>query len=185
MNNLTFIKEAFSKFKEVGTITRSSDSLCAKVVGMSQIANAKCVVELGAGDGVMTRHILQHLPSDAKLLAFEINSSFCEILRGIQDDRLIIIEDSAEHLEHHLTSHGFDSIDVIFSALPFVVIPDHVALSIVNNCHRLLSADGQFLQIHYSLLEKKLYDRTFDSVDIVFHIRNLPPVFILKCSKAA
>jgi len=36
-------------------------------------ANSKYVIELGAGDGVITPYLLDVLPPDAKLLSFEIN----------------------------------------------------------------------------------------------------------------
>ena len=43
-----------------------------KVVGEKEID----LVELGAGDGVITEHILKHMKKDAKLLSFEVNEKF-------------------------------------------------------------------------------------------------------------
>jgi phospholipid N-methyltransferase len=154
-------------------------------VSLSQLDDAKCIVELGAGDGVMTRHILDKMPSNAILFAFEINPKFCELLQKVKDHRLIIVEDSAENLGAHLNKHGFNQIDTVFSALPFVMLPDEVASSIVRNCHHFLKPLGQFLQIHYSLIEKNLYKRIFSKVDVTFHLLNVPPTFIFACLKAA
>ena len=185
MTKIEFLREGIKNLKTVGTIMRSSRFLCSKVVSLSQLGGAKCIVELGAGDGVMTKHILARMPADAKLFAFEINPRFCELLKNIDDDRLNVIEDSAENLGHHLSENGFSEIDTVFSALPFVVIPDDVATTIVNNCHQFLKPLGQFLQIHYSLLEKDLYKKIFSEVDVTFHLLNIPPTFIFACSKAA
>jgi len=184
MSTIEFFKEGIKNLKTIGTITRSSKFLCAKIVGLSSLDDAKCIVELGAGDGVMTTHILKDMRKDAKLFAFEINPKFCATMRLINDDRLIVIEDSAEHLEEQLRKHGFEQIDVIFSALPFVVFPDEVAQSIVQNCYDILKPLGQYFQIHYSLLEKNLYKRIFGHVDIKFQLLNIPPAFILTCLKA-
>ncbi len=185
MNKIDFFKESLKEFRTVGTITRSSKYLCSKVVSLSDLRDAGCIVELGAGDGVMTRYILDKMPKDARLIAFEINPKFCEKLRSIDDVRLIVVEDSAENLEHHLAKHGIQEIDTVFSALPFVVLPDEVSQSIVKSCYTFLKPLGQYLQIHYSLLEKKLYQGIFGRVDVTFHLLNIPPAFILACVKGA
>lgn len=185
MTKMEFLREGIRNLKTVGTIMRSSRLLCSKVVSMSQLDGAKCIVELGAGDGVMTRHILDRMPPNAILFAFEINPRFCKLLQNVNDRRLIIVEDSAENLEVHLAKHGFSEIDTVFSALPFVMLPDEVANSIVKSCHHFLKPLGQFLQIHYSLLERDLYKRIFSQVNVTFHLLNVPPTFIFACSKAA
>ncbi|MBK8502673.1 MAG: methyltransferase domain-containing protein [Saprospiraceae bacterium] len=185
MDKIQFLREGIRNIRTVGTITRSSRFLCSKVLSLSNLNDSKCIVELGAGDGVMTKYILRAMPSDAILFAFEINPKFCQILRIIKDPRLHVIEDSAENLEHHLDKHGFKQIDTVFSALPFVMLPDHVSNAIVASCHRFLKPLGQYLQIHYSLLEKNLYKSIFGHVDITFHLLNIPPAFILACYKAA
>ncbi len=183
MKKLEFFKEGLKNLSTIGTVTRSSQHLCAKMVGLSDLDNAKCIVELGAGDGVMTSHILAKMPADAKLFAFEINPRFCEMMRNIDDDRLVVVEDSAEHMVSHIRRHGFEQIDVVFSALPFVVLPEDVSQTIVQNCYDFLKPLGQYFQVHYSLLQKNLYKRIFGNVNVSFHLLNLPPAFILTCSK--
>jgi phospholipid N-methyltransferase len=185
MDKMEFLREGIRNIKTVGTITRSSRFLCSKVVSLSNLDGSKCIVELGAGDGVMTKYILKGMPQDARLFAFEINPKFCERLRSISDPRLCVVEDSAENLEFHLSAHGFSQIDTVFSALPFVVLPHDVANAIVASCYRFLKPFGQYLQIHYSLLEKNLYKDIFGHVDVTFHLLNIPPAFILACYKAA
>ncbi len=180
---LQFLREGLRSIRTVGTVTRSSNLLCAKVVSLAKLDGVSVVVELGAGDGVMTRHILGSLSPYTRLLAFEINPRFCTLLRTIADDRLIVVEASAETLPAYLAKAGIDEIDVVFSALPFVMLPDAVAQSIISDCHRLLKIGGQFLQIHYSLLAKELYRRIFGNLRITFYPFNIPPVFILECRR--
>lgn len=183
MLSIEFFKEGMKNLKTIGTVTPSSKFLCEKMVGLSDLMGAKCIVELGAGDGVMTSHILKRMPADAMLFAFEINPRFCEKMREINDPRLVVVEDSAEHLVKYLKQYGFHQIDVVFSALPFVVLPDEVSQSIVQSCYDRLKPLGQYFQLHYSLIEKKLYKRIFGNVNVTFHLLNIPPAFILTCSK--
>ena len=183
MTKFDFFREGLKNLKTIGTVTPSSRYLCAKMVGMSDLRLAKCIVELGAGDGVLTSHILAKMPKDATLFAFEINPRFCELMKGIDDKRLVVIEDSAEHLIKYLQDNGFEQIDVIFSALPFVVLPNDVSQTIVQSCYDFLKPLGQFFQLHYSLIEKNLYKRIFGNVNVTFQLLNLPPAFILTCSK--
>jgi len=185
MKKLDFLREYFKNMRTVGTVVRSSKHLCSKIVSLSDLSGAKCVVELGAGDGVMTHHILEKMPADAKLFAFEINPTFCERLRLIDDERLFVIEDSAENLELHLENHGFAEVDTVFSAIPFVMLPKELSNSIVSTCHRALKPLGQYLQIHYSTIEKDLYKGIFGNLNITFHLRNIPPTFIFACYKMA
>ncbi len=185
MNKIDFFREGIKNLRTIGTVTRSSKYLCNKIVSLSSVEKSKYVVELGAGDGVMTRHILKRMAPDAQLMCFEINTKFCDLIRKINDPRLIVIEDSAEHLSDHLRYHAFDRIDTVFSAIPFVVLPDDLAHQIVQTCQQKLRTRGEFLQIHYSLIERNLYKEIFGNLAIKFHLLNIPPAFILCCTKEA
>ncbi|MEM6967066.1 MAG: SAM-dependent methyltransferase, partial [Bacteroidota bacterium] len=92
--------------------------------------SADVIVELGAGDGVITEHILRHMKKDSVLLAFEVNKTFCDQMRKIEDDRLIVIEDSAEKLGEYLVKYDLEKADYIISAIPFVAFPDDLAKNI-------------------------------------------------------
>lgn len=183
MSRIDFFREGMKDLGTIGSIARSSKYLCRYMVRLADLNTAKCVVELGAGDGVMTHHILAAMPPDAKLLSFEINEKFCDILRKIEDPRLHVIEDSAEHMMDHAQKLGFEEVDTVFSALPFVVLPAELSKSIVRSCHDALKPMGQFIQFHYSLMMIKLYKEVFKRVSIKFELFNLPPAFIILCSK--
>ncbi|WP_236969749.1 class I SAM-dependent methyltransferase [Membranihabitans marinus] len=183
MNRFKFFKEGIRNIKTVGTVTRSSRYLCDKMVNHSKIHNAKCIVELGAGDGVLTKHILERMPDNCRLLSFEINEKFLDTLNKINDDRLIIIADSAEKLEDYTRQFKMEEVDIVFSALPFTVIPKHIATNIVRLAQKVLRADGEYLQIHYSLVAKKMYSDIFGNVSVYFQPINIPPAFVLKSLK--
>lgn len=183
MNRFKFFKEGIRNLKTVGTVTRSSRYLCDKVINHSKIHQAKVIIELGAGDGVLTKRILERMPDDCKLIAFEINDKFIDILEAIDDPRLIVAADSAENIQQYLDDNDLDQVDIVYSALPFSVIPKEIAKSIVNISKSVLAPEGEYLQIHYSLMEKKMYDTVFGNVEVFFQPLNIPPAFILKSVK--
>ena len=169
--------------KMVGTITRSSKFLCKSMIRHIDFANADVIVELGAGDGVVTRHILENMHDNATLLSFEIHPAFCDLLRQIPDSRLVVVEDAAENMAAHLDAHNIKHIDYVVSALPFVNFPDEDALHIISECKRLMKSQGRYIQIHYSLLAKKLYEQVFGNVKVHFMPLNMPPAFVLVSEK--
>jgi len=144
---------------------------------------ATLIVELGAGDGVITKHILKKMRPDAKLVVFEVNPQFCEKVRSIKDDRMVVIEDSAENLTEHLAKLSLPKADFIVSAIPFVALSKELTITIVKTCFDNLVKGGLFIQMQYSLLLKKTYERIFGNVKIDFVPVNVPPAFVLVSRK--
>jgi len=179
MKSIEFLREGLRNLKTVGTVTRSSKHLCKGMIKHVDFQGARLIVELGAGDGVITKHILRSMHPDAKLLAFEVHPKFCDSLRRINDKRLIVAEDSAEKLDEYLAMIGVEEVDYVISAIPFVALPKEVGFSIVRACHKHLRHSGLYIQVHYSLLTKSLYESVFGNVDVNFVPLNVPPAFVL------
>ncbi len=185
MNRLDFFKESIKNLRTVGTLTRSSRFLSQKMADQINYKEAKFIVELGAGDGVITRFILKNMAPDAKLMSFEVNPEFCTGLRAIDDDRLIVIEDSADKIAYYLKEHNFSELDGVVSAIPFVVVPEKESYHIIESCREQMKLDSPFIQVHYSLLTRKMYKKIFGNLDIKFVFLNLPPAFVLVSRKDA
>jgi phospholipid N-methyltransferase len=185
MNKIKFFKEGLKNMRTVGTVTPSSKYLCQAMIKGTDFAKARILVELGAGDGVVTRHILKRMHPDAKLLAFEVQPAFCDLLRSIDDARLIVVEDSAENLPLYLKKLGAKKADQIISAIPFVLLPKEEAQRIVEVSRDHLVTEGQFVQIHYSTFLKPFYQDIFDRVKINFCPLNIPPAFVFHCSSTS
>ena len=185
MGALSFFRESLRNLKTVGTITRSGNALCKGIIKPINFKEAKTIVELGAGDGVITRHILRRMQPDARLMVFEVNPAFCKQLRALQDPRLIVVEDSAEKLRDHLKVHAFGEVDAVVSAIPFVSLPKPLASSIVNTCLQVMKCGGTYCQVHYSLIMKKFYESIFGNIEVDFVPMNMPPAFVLSARKQA
>ena len=176
---MNFFTESIKNIKTVGTVSRSSKQLCLGAVKHVDFATADFLVELGAGDGVITRYILERMRPDAKLMVFEVHELFIQELLKIDDDRLIVVGDSAEKIDHYMKLHNFDRVDDIISAIPFVVVPEQEAFNIVEACKSVLKTGGKFIQVHYSLITKKMYEKIFGNVAVNFVLLNIPPAFVL------
>jgi phospholipid N-methyltransferase len=145
---------------------------------------ARIVVELGPGDGVITRFILDKLNPEARLVIFEINEVFVDRLKEkIQDPRLQVIHDSAENMEAHFQRLGIESVDYIISGIPFVMLPEELANRITGECIRFLKPGGKFIQFHYSPLMLSYYRRIFGKVEVEVVPLNIPPALVVTCEK--
>ncbi len=183
MNYYQFLKNSIRHIRTTGTITRSSRTTCKMMIRNVDFGRGRYFVELGGGDGVMTRYILRAMHPDAKLMTFEINPDFVRALHKIDDPRLIVISDQAQKLPHYLKVHRFPHADAIISSLPLLVIPSDERTAIVQACRKSLRPGGTFSQIHYSPTLKNFYGYIFGNVEMKFVLLNLPPAFIMYCQK--
>jgi len=183
MGTIKFFKESVKNLKTVGTVTRSSKFLCKGMIKPIDFSTAKVIVELGAGDGVVTKHILKEMVEDAILLSFELNPKFCRQLREINDPRLIVVEDDAEKVAAYLSDNGHTHADAIISALPFTLIPEDICYRIIGQCKESLIPNGLYVQIHYSLIPKKMYKKIFGNVELNFVPINVPPAWVMISQK--
>lgn len=168
--------------KTRGTIAPTSKFTSKKMLSNIRFEQAEIIVELGAGDGSITKHILSKMHKNTRLLSFEIDPVLCGILKEkVSDNRLTVINDSAEFLVDYLHKMGYEKADYVVSGIPFVMIPEELGDRILKAAKSILSKEGCFIQFHYSLIPKKRYKRIFDELDINLEMRNLPPAFVYVC----
>lgn len=167
----------------MGTVIRSSPSMCRKMSHFIDTSQDLIIVELGAGDGAITSYILNKMSPDAKLYVFEINTELCAVISKINDPRMILVNDSAEHMESYLLNHGIKQVDTIISAIPFLVLPDDLTKEILIVSKRMLKTGGNFIQMHYVSTIKKMYKNIFGNVHTYFVPVNIPPGYVFRCVK--
>ena len=191
-----FVREAFSTFKTTAAITPSSRYLTRAMVEPLSMNIVRTVVELGAGTGVMTRKLLDLLPDDATLIAFEINCKFFEYLnRNFSDSRLILINSSVELLGLELKRRGFDRVDAVVSSIAFSYLSDMQRHSLLSEIIPFMDSNGLFTQFQYihglqfqegrlnRFNPAKLFRQYFNHVQRKITWRNLPPAFVFTCYK--
>ncbi|MBD8489267.1 methyltransferase domain-containing protein [Echinicola sp. CAU 1574] len=180
MNKSSLIKELFANIKTTGAVTFSSKSLVNKMLSFADFEGAKIIVELGGGDGSITRGIINRMDEDSILLVFEISKPFCENLKKeFPQDNVHIICDSAENMDQYLEGK---SADLILSSLPFSLIPKESRNEIYKKSRSHLNQNGYFIQICYSYLLKFQFANYFQSIRTAFTLKNFPPAFIIICN---
>jgi len=94
-----------------------------------------------------------------------------------------IIEDSALFIEKHLALRNIKNIDIIISAIPFVILPKDEVQGILKEVRKAMTSTSIFVQLHYSLVLKKIYEKIFTKIKIEFVALNIPPAFIFICQR--
>lgn len=185
-HRIEFLRESIRNLRSMGSVAPSSRFLCRAVANKIDPLKAKVVIELGPGDGVITRFILNRLSPDARLIIFEINPVFVEKIRAnFQDPRMTIIHDSAENMGEHFRSLGIQEVDYIVSGIPFVMLPESLTTRISTECKSWLREGGKFIQFHYSPLLLRLYRSIFGNLNVEIVALNIPPAIVVSCEKLA
>ncbi|MFC4873948.1 class I SAM-dependent methyltransferase [Negadavirga shengliensis] len=180
MNKSSLFKELFTNIKTTGAITFSSKSLVNKMLSFANFRGAKTIVELGGGDGSITKGIIDRMDDDATLLVFEISENFCKNLKKqFRGENVKIICDSAENMDKYLEGR---TIDLILSSLPFSLIPKETRSMIYKKSSQFLKPHGFFIQICYSYLLRFQFASYFRSIRTAFTLKNFPPAFIIICN---
>jgi phospholipid N-methyltransferase len=149
---------------------------------MANFAQARCVVELGAGTGVYTEEIVGRLHPDARFLAFEVDPELVATLDGrFEDPRVQVINASAENVGDYLDGA---EVDIIVSGLPFTSLPDPVKRNIFDQITRVLAPEGVMVAIQYSTMVQRDLRRIFATVRRRVSPLNVPPAFLFRCSTA-
>lgn len=183
-HRIEFLRESFRNLRSMGSVAPSSRFLCRAVASKINPLKANVVVELGPGDGVITRFILNRLKPDARLIIFEINPVFVEkIHTNFDDPRMTIIHDSAENMGQHFQAMGIREVDYFISGIPFVMLPELLTERISSECWVWLREGGKFVQFHYSPLLLRLYRRIFGNIDVEVVPLNIPPAIVVSCEK--
>ncbi|MEM6160515.1 methyltransferase domain-containing protein [Erwinia sp. P6884] len=171
-----YLQEFLIDPRKTGTIAPSSMSLCRTMTEAIDWTSCANVAELGAGDGVLTRHLLRKMRPDAQLLAFETNPRFLPRLLAINDQRLQISSASAETLNGEY--------DAIFSGLPLLSLPEPVRHRILARAAARLRPQGIFIQFQYTALSESLLSGYF-SWERSRVFCNLPPAWVYRCRSSA
>lgn len=190
----TFALAAAGDFQNIASVAPSSRHLARAMLEGLPISETKTVVELGAGTGAITQVLLETLPPQATLLAFEINSEFVSYMeKRFSDPRLVLLNAPAETLGDELRHRGLDRIDAVVSSLSLRFMPDHRqrilqdvlapfmdARSVYTQyqyLHGMRLENGRMLR-HSSLPFLREY---FGSIQCRTIWRNLPPARVFTC----
>ena len=176
---IEFFKGFLRNPKEVGSVIPSSRFLTRRVLDCGRVREARVIIELGPGTGVLTREMLERMPEDGKLIAVEISSEFVDVLRRtLPDPRLVLFEGSSEDLEKALGEAGETRADLVVSGIPFSTMERGAGLRTLEAAKRVLSRSGRFVAYQFRGHVKRFAEPMFGPAKMRLGLWNLPPMRI-------
>ncbi|MGI9250592.1 MAG: class I SAM-dependent methyltransferase [Pseudohongiellaceae bacterium] len=180
--NISDSIKLIKNFKTTGTITPSSKVLIGHMVAVD-FTKARCIVELGPGNGCITNELLGRMQADSKLICLEIDEEFATRLGRINDSRLQVHRACATTLRTILEAQHIACADYVVSSLPLAMIDDDKVDNILHTVRDCLCPQGRYLQYQYSLTQYGDLKAVFGKVRLQFTMRNMPPAFVYRCSR--
>ena len=145
MRKIKSIKSAYLypwHIKSTGALFGTSKRVENEITRFVSSERDVTFVEFGMGLGNITKEILNRMSPNSKLLAFELNSKFCDHVREeIDDPRLLIINDSAENVKEYVSGGVFG----VISSLPLTLMGD--TESLFSSVIDLMSEESHFSQV--------------------------------------
>ncbi len=180
--DMNFIINAVKSPKVTGTLLPSQKFLIKKLTSPIKKGQCRCILELGAGNGCVTKEILKKIDKNCILLSFEINKNLTKKYK-FKNKNLVVINDDVENMKKYLIKYNIKKIDCIVSSLPLAQIKKRKVLRILINANKYLKNEGLYIQYQYSLISLKKLKSVFKEVDIGFTLLNMPPAFVYVCKK--
>lgn len=179
---LLFARNFFRHPRMLGSIIPSSRFLVNELLRPIDWEQARVIVEYGPGVGVITAEILRRMRSDAVLIVIELNPDFVTHLRSsFPDERLKVVEGSAEAVGEILERFGRGKANYIISGIPFSTIPATVRERILRNTSTALAPGGAFLVFQFSTRVLEDLQRIFHYVRRKFEPFNVLPAHLFFC----
>jgi phospholipid N-methyltransferase len=183
---LLFARNFFRHPRMLGSIIPSSRFLIKQLLEPIDWTAARVIVEYGPGVGGITAEVLRRMRPDGILIAIETNPEFVRFLRSsINDDRLRVVEASAESVDEILRQHGHEKASYIISGIPFSTIPAPVRERILRKTCAILEPRGAFLVYQFSTRVLEDLQRIFRYVRRQFEPLNVLPAHLFFCQPGA
>jgi phospholipid N-methyltransferase len=181
-HTLLFARNFFRHPRMLGSIVPSSRFLIKQLLEPIDWNQARVIVEYGPGVGGITTEILRRMRPDARLIAIETNPEFVCFLRALtKDERLQVVEASAESVVEILRQHGHEKASYIISGIPFSTISAPVRERILRKTCSVLEPRGSFLVYQFSPRVLQDLQRIFRYVRRRFEPLNVLPAYLFFC----
>jgi phospholipid N-methyltransferase len=176
-----FLRAFLKRGNQNGSLTPSSIFLCRKMISTINFMKAQYIVELGPGEGVITREIIKKMRPRTQLFLFEPNKDFVAKFLQYNDPRIHVIAESAEFLGKYLHMHGVEKVDYIISSLPLTLFQDDLKERVLEESRKVLSPGGIYMQYQYMTTALDLLRTKFRKIKVGFVPLNIPPAFVYTC----
>ena len=134
------------------------------------------IVELGPGSGTFTREILARCKPETKIVLFELEPSYVELLRQKFGDRVNVIHASAHLFEDILKELKLPKADLIVSGLPFLA--RHLNHLIFQSIQHQTDKGAIFRFFTYMPPAMKIVYKGINLRKVAFVWKNVPPLWV-------
>ncbi|MDX1455111.1 MAG: methyltransferase [Gammaproteobacteria bacterium] len=168
--------------RKVASAIPSSRALGRRMASAVEVAADELVVELGGGTGAITGELLASGIPAERLVVFEQNATFADLLRE-RFPGITVLNDDAQVLADALQAAGHNRpVGSIVSSLPLLTLPIAVRDRILGQCRTVLVPEGSFVQFTYGIRspvpEEVQAKLGFSSEQIGSVWSNLPPATV-------
>jgi phospholipid N-methyltransferase len=142
---------------------------------------ARCIVELGAGTGPITKELVARARPHTRLVVVELDPDFCKRLRA-KFPGVDIVEGDACQLNRLLADRGIRQVDHVISGLPLPSFPAPLRDGVLASVSRSLAPTGTFRQLSVMpWVYRGLYRGYFEDVRFRLVPWNFPPAGVYVC----
>ncbi|MBM3881719.1 MAG: hypothetical protein FJ387_18675 [Verrucomicrobia bacterium] len=194
---LIFLKEALTSFRRMGAFLPAQRHLIDAVVNALPRRNRLTIVELGAGEGCITRAVVRKLDGlEYQLLVFELSDALLEANRhalGVPSRRthaqihrgtLALLKQDAFRFPDVLAEHGVSHVDAVLSSLPLSHSPAARRRAFIESVRTTLADQGLFVQYRHTPRGAHELHDCFLDVQRRFVV-NLMPAWVYTCRRPA
>jgi phosphatidylethanolamine/phosphatidyl-N-methylethanolamine N-methyltransferase len=128
----------------VGVPTQSPRSIAETVREELRARRARCVIELGAGLGMLTSGILEAIPPEERLLCLEREPAFCRRLASRFNGQVELVNADALELPRIMAGTQWQQPDAIVCSVPLV---GDFARQLCGMIAEVLPPDAVYLQV--------------------------------------
>lgn len=178
--NKLFFRRWLKKPGQLGTLAPISCSFAEKasaLLGDDRI-NEKIVVEIGAGTGRLSRALLEQGVRPDHFYAVELDAELCDFLKNSLPQGSQAIQGDACHLSTVLPQEIVGKVDVVYSVIPLMYLPQEVRDEIYQAVQKVLKPDGVFYHVCYSPISPYASNKAIRSERVISKWINLPSGFV-------
>lgn len=186
-DTLLFTRKLLAKGRAIAAVTPSGSTLSRTIIQHLDFSTPGVIVELGAGTGAITKHLVSQLQPHHRFITVEIDPDFVEILRQRFPQHTVLRAD-ATNLGDTLVGLGVKSVKYIVSGMATPSLPVRGQERLHHWMREMLDPTGAFAQItfipNYSFNRHtyhRYYARLFQSVEFHPVWRNVPPGGVFIC----
>lgn len=121
-NPWMFFRRWIANPLQMGSVVPSSHALCRRIVGLTRWNQQQCVLELGAGTGVVSRALLAGGVPAERLFVVEIVPDMARHLRQVLPG-VNVLEGDARALPDLLPAHWHGRVGSVICGIPLVLLP--------------------------------------------------------------